>query len=157
MINYSVRRRKKEEKEKKEQQKTETEKEKERCENEERQQRQKLAEEIIDKKITCTSLCILIPCFLILAIIEWYIFSNTTNDKINHLTIATLVFSVYSLLVYNAIEPVIRIVLKHNTKNIHVSTYKEFIDYQMNSVKLISLFVIMIGLIIVVFIYLTFV
>ncbi len=150
-------RRKKEEKEQQEQQKVETEKKKQRRENKKRQRRQKLEEKTIDNTITCISLCFLIPCFLILVLIEWYIFSNTSNDKINYLTIATLVFSVYSLLVYNAIEPIIRIMLKISTKNIHVSNYKEFIDYQMNGVKLMSLVVIMVGLILVVIIYLTFI
>ncbi|MEB5648527.1 hypothetical protein MXF31_02580 [Mammaliicoccus sciuri] len=176
MINYSIRRRKrqskklkehqeqqieirrkKEEKEKQEQQKVESEKKKQRREKKQQQRRQKLEEKIIDTKINCISFATLISCFLILVLIEWCIFSNTSNDKINYLTIATVVFSVYSLLVYNAIEPIIRIMLKISTKNIHVSNYKEFIDYQMNGVKLMSLVVIMVGLILVVIIYLTFI
>ncbi|WP_210136545.1 hypothetical protein [Staphylococcus sp. GDK8D68P] len=155
MINYSIRRRNRRLKEKQEQQKVETGKKKQRRENKKRQRRQKLEEKTIDNTITCISLCFLIPCFLILVLIEWYIFSNTSNDKINYLTIATLVFSVYSLLVYNAIEPIIRIMLKVRTKNIHVSNYKEFIDYQMNGVKLSSLLVITVGLILLVIIYLS--
>lgn len=137
--------------------KNKAEKEKQKLEDKEQQRIKKREEKLIDSKVTVVLLIFLILSFLILAFIEWGIFSDTSKDKIDYLTIATLVFSVYSMIVFNAIEPIIRIVLKYYTKNINVSNHREYIDYQINSVELSSLIVIIIGLIIVVFIYLIFV